>query len=292
MFDSFKNDLLNLGRLKLVSSFYCDPAIKSRPATEEERHLHREEIHDHREAMIVLEGEYDLLFNRRIYTLTPETALLIEANETHEGWYPDDVPEGRHLWIHLLPEHVIYSLWYNDGEGYRHLNRVSAYHHYDPHGQKLIHDAWDKARESGGALEFLAEVSLRLQLRAVQIVQLQKEMECYDGYNTEKRNWLHIKQAMDYIDVQCGRDCSIARLAQLAGCSRTSFIRNFRRFAGCSVLEYVNRQRIRSYKSLSKPSYTSRQPTPLKLCAQKLGFSSPQAFARWRKQHFKDNLEA
>ena len=291
MFDAFKNDLLNLERLKLVSSFYCDPAIQSRPATEEERHLHREETHDHREAMIVLDGKYEQLFNGRIHTLTPGTALLIDAGVPHEGWYPDDAPEGRHLWIHLLPEHFIYSLWYNNGEGYRHLNRVSGYHHYDPHGQKTLPSAWDKARESGGALEFLAEVSLRLQLRAVQIVQMQQEIETYDGYNPIKRNWLHIKQAMDYIDIQCGRDCSIVHLAQLAGSSRTNFIRNFRRFAGCSVLEYVNRQRIRRYKSLLKPSCMSQQPTPLKQCAQELGFSSPQAFARWRKQHFKDNPE-
>ena len=287
MFELFKNDLLNLGRLKFVSSFHCDPAIRNRPAAEAERQSHREESHDHREAMIVLDGEYGVLFDRRICTLTPGTALLVDADEVHEGWYPDEaVPPGRHLWIHLLPEHFIYSLWYNDGSGYRHLNRVSAYHHYDPHGQRLIHDAWNKARESVGAVEFLAELSLRLQLRAVQIVQLQKEIENYDGYNTEKRNWLSIKRTMDYIDLQCGKECSIAKLAQLAGCSRTSFIRNFRRHAGCSVLEYVNRQRMLRYRSLLKPSYGSLQPTPLKECARELGFSSPQAFARWRKQHF------
>ena len=286
MFELFKNDLLNLGRLKLVSSFYCDPAIKSRPAAEEERRLHCEESHAHREAMIVLDGEYGVLFNGRICTLTPGTALLVDVDELHEGWYPDEAPPGRHLWIHLLPEHFIYSLWYNDGEGYRHLNLVSAYHHYDPHGQKLIHDAWNKMRESGGAAEFLAEVSLRLQLRAVQVVQLQKEMESYDGYNTDKRNWLHIKRTMDYIDIQCGRECSIAKLAQIAGCSRTSFIRNFRRHAGCSVLEYVNRQRMLRYQSLLKASHHPDMPTPLKECARELGFSSAQSFARWRKQHF------
>ena len=286
MREDIKNDLLNLGRLKLVSSFYCDPAIKSRPAAPEERQYHSEETHAHREALIVLDGEYGVLFDRRIYTLIPGTALIIDADEPHEGWYPDDAPPGRHMWVHLLPEHFIYSLWYNDGEGYRHLNRVSAYHHYDPHGQKLIHDAWNKARESGGAPEFLAEVSLRLQLRAVQIVQLQREMESYDGYNTAKRNWLRIKQTMDYIDVQCGKDCSIAKLAQIAGCSRTSFIRNFRRHAGCSVLEYVNRQRMRRYRSLLKASLHPDTPAPLKECAIELGFSSPQAFARWRKQHF------
>ena len=286
MFEQFKNDLLNLDKLKFVSSFYCTPGIGSRPAAEEDCKRSAEEIHDHREAMIVLDGEYGVLFDRRIYTLTRGDALLIDSDELHEGWYPDDAPVGRHLWIHLLPEHFIYSLWYNEGEGYRNVKLVSAYRHYDPPGQKLIHAAWNNARESGGAAEFIAEVSLRLQLRAVQIVQLQKEMENYDGYDTEKRNRLHIKTAMDYIDIQSGKNCSIARLTEMAGCSRTSFIRNFRRFAGCSVLEYVNRQRMLRYRSLLETGLISGTPPPLKTCARELGFSSPQAFICWRKQHY------
>jgi len=287
MFELFKNDLLNLGRLKFVTSFYCAPGIKSRPATETDRKRSSQEVHEHREAMVVLDGEYEMLFDDRVYRLPQGTALLIDKGEPHEGWYPENSAiTGRHLWIHLLPEHFIYSLWYNEGDGYKHLRWVSSYHHYDPHGQKLIHDAWNKARESDGSAEFLAEVSLRLQLRAVQIVQMRREMEDFDGYNTTKRNEIRIHKAMDYIDLQCGRECSIARLAQLAGCSRSNFIRNFRRLAGCSVLDYVNRQRIQRYQSLLKPSRLPDQPTPLKECAKELGFSSPQAFARWRKQHF------
>ena len=286
MREDFKNELINLGRHRVVSSFHCAPRIENRPATDEDCRNHREQAHDFREVIIVLAGNYEMLFDRRIYTLTPGTTLIIDSGELHEGGYPDDVPPGRHLWIHLLPEHFIYSLYYNDGGGYRHIDLVSAYRHYDPPGQKLIHDAWNNARESGGAPEFLAELSLRLQLRAVQIVQLQKEMEDCDKYNTEKRNWLHIKTVMDYIDIQSGRDCSIAKLTQLAGCSRTSFIRNFRRFAGCSALEYVNRQRILRYQSLLKVGLISGTPPPLKACARELGFSSPQAFVFWRKKHF------
>lgn len=285
MFELFKNDLLSLGRLKFVTSFYCDPAIESRPATGEERKYHSEEKHEYREAMVALDGEYDLLFDGRIYRMFPGTALLIDKGEKHEGWYPDIAAQGRHLWIHLLPEHFIYSLWYNDGGGYKYLRWISNYHHYDPHGQRMLHDAWDKAQTSGGAAEFLTEVSLRLQLRAVQIVQMRREMEEFDDYNTIKRNYIRIRKAMDYIEDQCGRNCSIAALAQMAGCSRTNFIRNFRRHAGCSVLEYVNRQRVLRLRSLLKPSCTTDQPTPLKECAKELGFSSPQAFARWKKQH-------
>jgi len=287
MFEQFKNDLLNLGRLKFVTSFCCAPGIESRPATDADRKRSTQETHPHREAMVVLDGEYEILFNHRVYRVTPGTALLIDKGEPHEGWYPqDNVSTGRHLWIHLLPEHFIYSLWYNEGDGYKHLGWISNYHHYDPHGQKMLLDAWNKAQSSGGASEFLTEVSLRLQLRAVQIVQMHKEMEEFDDYNTIKRNYIRIRKAMDYIDMQYGRDCSIATLTRMAGCSRTNFIRNFRRIAGCSVLEYVNRQRILRLRSLLKPSNSSDQPTPLKECAKELGFSSPQAFARWRKQHF------
>ena len=57
-----------------------------------------------------------------------------------------------------------------------------------------------------------------------------------------------------------------------------------------SVLEYVNRQRVLRYQSLLKPSYKFSPPAPLKTCAQELGFSSPQAFARWRKQHIDELL--
>lgn len=285
MFEQFKDDLLSLGKLKFVSSFYCAPGIKSRPATDDDRKRSAEEIHDHREAMVVLDGEYEVLFDRRVYRLPRGTALLIDKGEAHEGWYPDDAPPGRHLWIHLLPEHFIYSLWYNNGERYKHLSWVSNYHHYDPHGQKLLLNAWDKARESGGAAEFLAEVSLRLQLRAVQIVQMHREMESFNDYNTIKRNYILIRKAMDYIEMQSGKNCSIADLARMARCSRTNFIRNFRRHAGCSVLEYVNRQRVLRLRSLLKPSNSSDQSSPLKECAKELGFSSPQAFARWKKQH-------
>ena len=42
---------------------------------------------------------------------------------------------------------------------------------------------------------------------------------------------------------------------------------------------------MRRYQSLLKASLHPDMPTPLKECAKELGFSSPQAFARWRKQH-------
>ena len=286
MLEQFKNDLLNLGKLKIVSSFYADPTVDKRPVADADRQCRRPESHSgYCEIVIVVDGECEILFGDHVWKAGPGVAFLIDGGDVHQGVYPQDDRPGFHLWMHIMPEHMIYSLWYNTGSGYRYVKKVSGYHHYDPHGQKALIAVWEKTREHRGGIEYLTELSLWLQLRAARLVQLYSEMETFDSYNPEKSNRFRIEQIMDYIDVQCGRDCSIATLVRMAGCSRTNFLRNFRRYAGCSVLEYVNRQRIQRYKSLLKPSYKSLQSTPLKTCAQELGFSSPQAFARWRKQH-------
>ena len=288
MFETFKNDLLNLGRLKIVSSFHCDPAIAKRPATDADRKCRTIESHDdQRELLIFLGGEDERLLGDNVYTLVPGTALLIGAGEEHQGFYTADAPPGRYFWTIFRPEHMVYHLTFITGRGApRQLNGISNYHHYDPHWRKMLIDAWDRTEKHGATVENLTELGLFLQLHAARLVQVYDEALAYDGYNSDKRNRMRIERVMNYIDVQCGKECSIAKLAQLAGCSRSSFIRNFRRHAGCSVLEYVNRQRVQRYRSLLKPSYDSPQPTPLKECAKELGFSSPQAFARWRKQHF------
>lgn len=286
MLEQFKNDLLDLGRLKLVSSFYCDPAIGKRSATAGDRQCRKIDRHPERkEFKIVLDGECDMLLNGTIYHLFPGCAMLVDNGEEHQEFYPTDTPPGRHFTVLLMPEHFVYSLITVTGTGYQNENRISGFHHYDPYGRKALITACDKHKEHPGEAEYIAELSLLLQLRAVILIELSREIEKFDGYNTEKRNRFRIGEVMEYIDTQCGRDCSIATLAKLAGSSRTNFLRNFRRCAGCSVLEYVNRQRIQRLRSLLKASYTTTQPTPLKTCAQELGFSSPQAFARWRRQH-------
>ena len=288
MFKSFKNDLLALGKLKMVSSFYCDPAIGRRPANEADRKCRTIETHDdQRELLIFLNGKCERMLGDTLYALTPGTALLIDAGEAHQGGYVPNTPPGRYFWTIFRPEHMVYHLTdiTDDGDA-RPLDGITNYHHYDPHWRKMLLDAWDRTKNGGPGIENLTELALFLQLHAARLVQVYGEALAYDGYNPEKRNRMRIERVMNYIDVQCGKNCSIAKLAQLAGCSRSNFLRNFRRHAGCAVLEYVNRQRVLRYRSLLKPSYNSSQPTPLKECAKELGFSSPQAFARWRKQHF------
>ena len=284
MREDIKNALLNLGMPKIVSSFYCDPAVQRRPATDEDRKKRVTNRHaDQHEILVFLDGECEILLESCIYRIFPGCALLVAAGEEH-GEYP---PVG-YLCTVLLPEHMVYHLSAANGEDYRLIHDLGNYRHCDPHRQKMLLDSWRRTRECDAKPEYLTELSLLIQLHAARLVQIYDAAVAYDGYNPEKRNRTRIRHAMEYIEVRCGKNCSIANLAQMAGCSRTNFIRNFRRHAGCSVLEYVNRQRLLRLRSLLKPSCTTDQPTPLKECAKELGFSSPQAFARWKKQHMNE----
>ena len=135
-------------------------------------------------------------------------------------------------------------------------------------------------QQNGGEPESLVELALLVNLQAVRLVRIYQEALHDETHGAEIHNRLLVVNAKEYIDLQCGRDCSIDLLAKRVGCSRTHFTRIFRRHAGCSVLEYINRQRLKHYNSM-------RPDTPVKIFAEELGFSSASAFIHWRKQNVK-----
>ena len=89
-----------------------------------------------------------------------------------------------------------------------------------------------------------------------------------------------VSQVMRYIEQQCGRGCQINNLADMFGCSRSRFLKIFRQYAGCTVLEFVNRARIRRYRGFAVS-------TPVKTVAAELGFGSSSSFIHWRQRNLK-----
>lgn len=61
----------------------------------------------------------------------------------------------------------------------------------------------------------------------------------------------------------------------------------YRLFPGCALLIDSGEEHRRA---LMKQGVLSSPPSPLKTCARELGFSSPQAFARWKKQYEEEIL--
>lgn len=279
MWETFKRDLLAPRKLKIAASFHCDPAISVRFATDADRECRTFHSHtDISEILLVLDGECDFIIGDRVYSGDAGTALFIESGVKHESYYPANAPAGRHLWLLVMPNYLAYNLFCTDGRECRRDPVLQGFHHYDPLFQPMFNRALDNAIGNGGDEVSMRELELLILLRAAQIVDIREEARRFNAYGTEKHSQLVIERAREYIDQQCGRNCGIDLLAQMAGYSRSNFIRLFRKYANCSVLEYINRARIVRYKSMSPQ-------TPLKMFAQALGFSSASAFIHWRKQN-------
>ena len=277
--ETFKRDLLAPRKLKIGASFHCDPAISVRFATAADRKCRTFHSHtDINEILLVLDGECEFIIGDRVYRGGAGTALFIESGTKHESYYPATAPAGRHLWILVMPNYLAYNLFQTDGRCCERDPVLQGFHHYDPLFQPMFNRALGNAVGSGGDEVSIRELELLIQLRATQIVNIREEAARFGAYGTEKHGQLIVKRAKEYIDQQCGKNCSIDLLAQMAGYSRSNFIRLFRKHAECSVLEYINRARIVRCKSMSPR-------TPLKMFAQALGFSSASAFLHWRKQN-------
>lgn len=275
----FRNILLAPRKLKIVSSFYCDPSMTARPTAPED--MRRRKFHTHhdvREILLVLDGRGELAIGRNVCSGEAGTVFFIEPGMPHENGYLPDAPPGRHLWISIMPTFLSYSLITSTGRECRHVQKLRGYRHDDLHYMRDLLEAWERAEKSGGDPGDLAELRALVNLRAVQMPRICDSIREDDHIGTEQRNKFIITRAMDYIEEQCGRDCDIATLARISGCSRTHFMRLFSRHAGCPVLEFVNRQRIRRVNAMGPH-------VPLKLLAQELGFSSASAFIHWRRRN-------
>lgn len=275
-------------RLRLASTFYHDPAIRSRRATDADRKARRCERHpENREIQIVVDGAADYLLEDRVYALHVSDALLADCGENHQSYYYAGTPAGTQFWIYVTREQLICNLVHASGGESYDFALPTCYIKYEPHLRKMLIDAWE-AVKSDGSPEAVNELSLMLGFCMARFARL-----CADGLggnedSTPRLLRNRVWQVMDYIEAQCGKECSIAHLVKLSGIGRTALLCAFRRYAGCSVLEYVNRQRVLRCRSLMRPlggvGYKYK-PSPLKVFAEELGFSSPQVFARWRKQH-------
>ena len=274
-------------RLRLASTFYRDPAIKSRRAADGDRIARRCGTHaDTREIQIVVDGSADYLLEDRVYTLHVGDALLTDRGETHQEYYYAGTPPGTQFWIYATREQLICNLLRASGESYD-FALPTCYIKYEPRLRKLLVDAWEAAKSDGSA-EARSELALMIEFCMARFARLSAEGTGDNDDTSARRRRSRVWKVMDYIEDRCGRECSVDNLVKLAGIGRTTLLCAFRRYTGCSVLEFVNRQRVQRCRALMRPldGVENRfKLPPLKVFAEELGFSSPQAFARWRKQH-------
>lgn len=271
--------LLSTRDYRVAADFYCAPGVTVRRAEEDEcriRRFHTRE--DAREILLVLEGEVEMVVGDFIYGGGPGTLFLIPPGVSHEKGAFSPGENCRYFRMVIWPLRIAYSLASGSRGEYNFSPGFGSCFDFDPDFNRQLARAWDDAAAHRGDPEYLEELMVLIRLRAVQLSRITREWSPADCSDREVVNRRVVRMVMHYIEQQCGRDCGIARLAAMTGYSRSRFLSIFSRHAQCTVLEFVDRQRVRRCRELGSGP-------PAKFVARELGFGSTSSFIHWRNKH-------
>ena len=279
----FVEKLLTVRAERIVSPFFADPGVTVRHLTAEERAARERHCAEMTyEIMLVLDGEGDVMINDQVYTGGTGTVFMIPPGVPHDKNYDHNQCNGLHLWMIAWTDLARYSFFrvstekvvqYSD-------NNLRVYRHFDSELYRGISNLWSNAANTPLTREQRREFMALIDYRAAQLIRIEREAPRTETIGNIGRDFMIVQQVKKYIGQQCGRGCQINMLADMFDCSRSRFLKIFRRYAGCTVLEFVDRERIRRYRAFS-------DSTPVKSIAAELGFSSSSSFIHWRQRNLK-----
>ena len=280
----FVEKLLTVRVERIVSPFFAEPDVKVRPLTDAELKSRKQHCGNMTyEVMLVLDGEGDVMIGDKVYTGGAGTVFVIPPECMHDMNYDFNRCHVMHLWMIVWSDIIRYSL-FRAAPGdcqFEENSNLRMFRHFDNTLYRDISELLKNVETIPLSRERRREFMALVEYRATQIVRLEREASYAETIGRPGRDILIMTQVMRYIEQQGGRDCQINVMADIFGCSRSSFIKLFRKHFGCTVLEFVDRERIRRYRGLSKF-------VPVKAVAAELGFGSASSFIHWRQR----NLQA
>ncbi|MBP5530705.1 MAG: helix-turn-helix transcriptional regulator [Lentisphaeria bacterium] len=279
----FVEKLLTFRAERIASPFFADPEVEVRQLTAEERVSRERHCAEMTyEIMLGLDGEGDVMINNRVYTGGTGTVFVIPPGVPHDKTYDHNNCTGMHLWMIAWSDLVRYSL-FRVAPGYCRFEdncNLRVFRHFDQELYRSTSGLWINAANNPLSREKRREFMALIDYRAAQLVRIEREAPRTETIGNVGRDFMIVQQVKKYIGQQCGRGCQINMLADMFDCSRSRFLKIFRRYAGCTVLEFVDRERIRRYRGFS-------DSTPVKTIAAELGFSSSSSFIHWRRRNLK-----
>lgn len=281
--EDFVEKLLTIRAERIVSPFFVDPDVTVRHLTAGERAAR--ESHCAKmtyEVMLVLDGEGDVMIGDKVYTGGKGTVFLIPPGVPHDKTYGHNLCTGMHLWMIVWSDLVRYSLFRAAPGDCRFESNCNlrVFRHFDRELYRGISNLWGNAAKTPLSREQRREFMALIDYRAAQLVRIDREAPHTETIGNVGRDYMIVSQVKRYIEQQCGRGCQINMLAEMFDCSRSRFLKIFRRYAGCTVLEFVDRERIRRCRGFA-------DSTPVKIIAAELGFGSSSSFIHWRQRHLK-----
>jgi AraC-like DNA-binding protein len=232
----------------------------------------RIERHSAREILLVVSGATSFVLDGKYHLARPGSVFFIDQWVPHKLGYLPEESDFMHIWLHLRKRELYAGLLHvADGvkRGYRDmiLFPLEIY--------CLINKRWDTMKNS----QEMEGAKHKYQKSMIQL--LCSEMELSEAIVSSKAptNNEIIEKVQNYIDINCGRNSSIAELEQFSGYNRYYLMRLFKAQTGLTILQYINQVR-RGITSDALDRNISQ-----KEIAYQLGFSSPAAFWLWKKRN-------
>lgn len=239
-------------------------------------------VHHHREAMFVLSGTSLFTLNGVTYRSSPGTLFLVDADETHDSFYPPFVKNIKHIWFRVASKTIITRAPYCKDLVKPHkkddLNYIS--NSFNHAGMAFL-NAWDDLVGQKQMDQEFLRMLVRHAFAGIMLEQCKTGYSRTLGINNTRETELHHNQVINAIVENIrktgGKNLNIDKLAYITGYSRFHFARIFKEVTGNSVLAFINICRKEKYMELSKAGKNKKQ------VSEELGFSSPAAFSRWLK---------
>ncbi len=238
------------------------------------------QVHAHREAMLVLQGEVTQGLNGVVYHGGPGTVFLYDVGERHDGGFPSTAPDSDQMWMYFAPGFITCQGIEVRSGRYGNDFRYSC---KSPELIKRLNHAWDAAAKGGPTRLELAQAQLCALFSVLFTDVIAAAEQPPGGSSVQKEAILEIKQFLQHT---AGRGVDVTTLARMAGFSRSHFLRLFRQHVGMTVYEVINEVRRQRYYELLAEGVS------MKVIADELGLQSSSALAHWRRKNIDAKMRA
>ena len=204
--------------------------------------------HSDIEIIMPLENSYTVKIDNRCYELKEGDMLLIPPGVIHELYAP---PDGLRLIIQIS-----YALTSEMSGFYDAVQLFYPCLHMQKEASTPLHDTLQQIlrnieREHDLAQPYYGDMLLSLCRQY--LVMLARHCQDYvkpDSIRRYAKSVDSFLRVCDYIHRHCTESLPVSKLAEVAGYSKSHFLRMFKEFSNISCGEYIQRQRISLAKQL------------------------------------------
>jgi len=245
------------------------PLRSARVSTSRKRWIaRRSRPHSHAEILMAVRGRTAYGLAGRFVPVRPGTVVLFRPLEPHQSGYPRDEAALEHLGFSLMRDHfTVRRVLVEKGRWYSTLLAGGAVAWSLPN--------WMAVPREDESQDWLAFRLRQVVMTLAEAVLMAKDVPAGPRASHEMRRAI-IHSIQCHLEQTAGRGDTLESLARIAGYSPFHFHRLFTRGTGCRLHDFINRCRLQRVRARQGEGWTPRA------IAEELGFSSPQAFSRWR----------